>query len=133
VGEALVTIQEGDLAQGRAALEEVKQNQPFWYGDFYPLSPCTLGPEAFLAYQFHRSDLDAGIVLAFRRSQCPYPVLQTGLRALKPETTYRVDFIDETHASQRRTMMGSELGSDFELRLPQRATSLLVRYAKRGT
>jgi hypothetical protein len=30
-------------------------------------------------------------------------------------------------------MMGSELGSDFELRLPKRGTSLLVRYAKRGT
>jgi alpha-galactosidase len=117
----------------RAALEEVKQNQRFWYGDFYPLGPCTLGPEALVAYQFHRSDLDAGIVLAFRRSQCPYPVLQTGLRGLKPETSYRVDFIGETHASQRRTMMGRELGSDFELRLPQRGTSLLVRYGRRAT
>lgn len=118
------------MTSARAALEEVKLNRKFWYGDFYPLTPCTLGPAALIAYQFHRADLDAGIVLAFRRAECPYPVLQTGLHALHPETAYQVDFIDEAHASQRRSLTGQELMSDFELRLPKRGASLLVRYAK---
>ena len=116
----------------RAALAEVKESQKYWYGDFYPLTPCLLGPGALIAWQLHRSDLDAGIVLAFRRSECPYPVLQTGLHGLNPEATYLVDFLDEARASQRRTMTGKELSSEFELRLPKRGTSLLIRYRRPG-
>ena len=115
-------------SSARDAIGEIKQNQKFWYGDFYPLTSCALGPEALLAYQFHRSDLNAGIVLAFRRGQCPYPVLQTTLRGLEPGTTYQIELIDETRHQQVRVMKGKDLASDFELRLPQRATSLLVRY-----
>jgi alpha-galactosidase len=112
----------------RAAIAEVKENQKFWYGDFYPLTPCTVGPGALLAYQFHRSDLNAGMVLAFRRSECPYPVLQTTLRGLDPKASYQVEFIDEARVKQERVVSGKDMTSNFELRLPKRATSLLVRY-----
>jgi alpha-galactosidase len=112
----------------RAALAEVKENQKYWYGDFYPLTPCALGPGALIAWQFHRSDLNAGIVLAFRRGECPYPVLQTGLRGLNPQATYRVDFFDEARAKQQRTLTGQQLMNNFELRLANRGASLLVRY-----
>jgi len=53
------------LDEARAALAEVKENQKYWYGDFYPLTRAAVGPEAFIAWQLHRADLDAGIVLAF--------------------------------------------------------------------
>jgi len=71
----------------RAALQEVKENQKFWYGDFYPLTPCVLGAGALIAYQFHRSDLDSSVVLAFRRAECSNSVLQASLRALRPDST----------------------------------------------
>ncbi len=112
----------------RAALAEVKQNQKFWYGDFYPLSPCTLGSGALIAYQFHRSDLDSGVVLAFRRADCPYPVLQASLRALRPAATYRVEFSDDSRTKTQRDLLGNELMAEFELRLPTRGSSLLLRY-----
>ena len=60
-----------------------------------------------IAYQLHRSDLDSGIVLAFRRSECPYPALQTGLRGLNAEATYLVKFIDEKRASRQQTVTGT--------------------------
>jgi alpha-galactosidase len=116
------------LASARAALAEVKENQKYWYGDFYPLTPCQLGPGALLAWQLHRSDLDAGIVLAFRRAECPYPVLQTALHGLRPGASYTVEFIDEARASRRQRLTGKALMSDVELRLPKRGSSLLVRY-----
>lgn len=116
------------LETARSALAEVKENQKYWYGDFYPLSPCVPGPGALIAYQFHRGDLNAGIVLAFRRAQCPYPVLQASLHALDPGQSYRVEFIDESYAKQQRTITGKELMTEFELRLPLRGTSLLLRY-----
>jgi len=131
-----VICQFGFLDQGfsvkaaREALAEVKANQKFWYGDFYPLSDCVLGPKALIAYQLHRSDLDAGLVLAFRRRECPYPVLQAGLHGLNGSAVYALEFIDDSHARQERTVSGKDLESDFELCLPRRGTSLLVRYRR---
>jgi len=116
------------IDQARAALAEVKENQKYWYGDFYPLTRAVTGLDSLTAWQLHRADLNAGIVLAFRRSECPYPVLQTGLHGLKAGTRYSVEFIDEERKVEKRSMTGQELASDFELRLPKRGTSLLVRY-----
>ncbi len=112
----------------RRALDEVKENQKFWYGDFYPLTECTLGPGAFIAWQLHRSDLNSGLVLAFRHKECPYPVLQAGLHGLNPQTTYLVDLFEEGAPSQQRTLTGRQLMGVFELRVAKRGTSLLVRY-----
>jgi hypothetical protein len=106
----------------------VKENQKYWYGDFYPLTPSTLGPGTLIAWQLHRSDLKAGIVLAFRHSECPYPVLQTGLRGLNPNASYLVDIIDEARVKQQRTMTGKQLMTNLELRMSKRGASLLVRY-----
>jgi hypothetical protein len=116
------------VTEARAALAEVKENQKFWYGDFYPLTRASISNDTLAAWQLHRADLDAGIVLAFRRSECPYPVLQTGLRGLTPVRRYLVEFSDENRQRTHRTMTGRELVSDFELRLPQRGASLVVRY-----
>jgi hypothetical protein len=119
------------FASARAALTEVKENQKYWYGDFYPLTPCTLGPGALIAWELHRSDLNAGIVLAFRHSECPYPILQTGLRGLNPQAAYRVDYFEEGRPSHHRTLTGSQLMTNLELRMSRRGTSLLVRYKAR--
>ncbi len=84
-----------------------------------------------VAWQLHRADLDAGIVLAFRRGECPYPILETGLHGLKSAKRYEVESSDETRKILRRTMTGQELRSNLELRVPQRGTSLLLRYEAR--
>ncbi len=116
------------FSAARAALAEVKENEKYWYGDFYPLTPCTLGPSALIANQLHRSDLNAGIVLAFRHSECPYPVLQVGLRGLSARASYVVNFFEEGRPNQQRTLTGGQLINSFELRMSQRGSSLLVRY-----
>ncbi len=112
----------------REALAEVKENQKYWYGDFTPLTPYTQGSQALMAYQLHRPDLNAGIVLAFRRADCPYPVVQASLHGLHPEKTYRVTFIDEKRETKQKNIRGKELMAEFELRIPGKSQSLLVRY-----
>lgn len=46
-----------------------------YYGDYYPLTPYSRANDVWIAWQFHRSELDTGMVQAFRegtvRSQ-PY-------------------------------------------------------------
>ena len=118
------------MDEARAAIAEVKANQKFWYGDFYPLTRAGIAPDAFVAWQLHRADLDAGIVLAFRRGDCPYPALQADLRGLNPDGSYSVEFIDEARTVQTKTMAGRELMSELELRIPKKASSLLIRYQR---
>jgi alpha-galactosidase len=117
-----------DMTAARSALEEVKANRKFWYGDFYPLTPPGTGPGAMAAWQLHRPDLNAGIVLAFRRSGCPYSAMQVGLRGLDAAVDYTVDIIDEARRAEKLVVSGQALTNAYELRLPVKGASLLVRY-----
>lgn len=118
-----------DLAQ--ATIAEVKDNQAYWYGDFYPLMNCSTTPDHWIAYQFHRPDLDAGIVLVFRRGQSAYPAIAVNLRALRAEGRYEVQFIDDERNTVTRELSGQELMSDYELRLAKKGSSLLLRYREK--
>jgi alpha-galactosidase len=120
------------LAKARACIREMTDNRPYWTGDYYPLTPWTMDADRWMAWQLHRSDLDAGIVLAFRHKDSPYSTLQVELRGLKPAQAYRVQFIDDQHQVADKTLTGRDL-SALELRLPARHSSLLVRYAARQT
>ena len=44
------------------------------------------------------------------------------------QAAYRVDFFEEGRPNQQRTLTGSQLMNNFELRMSRRGTSLLVRY-----
>ena len=117
------------VEQASSAVAEIKANQKYWYGDFYALTSAGSGADRWAAWQLHRADLDSGIVLAFRRADCPYPVLQTGLRAVDATKRYTVEFIDEDWRTEKAERTGAQLRADFELRMPRRGTSLLIRYA----
>ena len=117
-------------AKARACIHEITDNRPYWTGDYYPLTPWTLDADRWMAWQLHRADQDAGIVLAFRHKDSPYSTLQVELRGLKPAQKYRVQFIDDQHHVTSRNLSGRDL-SVLELRLPARHTSLLVRYIAR--
>ena len=85
-----------------------------------------------IAWQLHRSDLNAGIVLAFRHKECPFPVLQAGLHGLDPRASYRLDVFEEGRTNHLRTLTGRQLMSNFELRMSKRGTSLLLRYKEQS-
>ena len=57
-------------------------------GDFYPLTECSLSEQAWSAVQFHRPDIEEGLVAAFRRPASPYETASFPLRALDPEVEY---------------------------------------------
>jgi alpha-galactosidase len=115
------------LNEARTCIAEINENRKYWTGDYYPLTPWTMSPDLWLAWQLHRADLDEGIILAFRHQDSPYSSLQVSLRGLKPDQLYAVTFIDEEHHSVSKTMTGKQL-TELELRIPARHQSLLVRY-----
>ena len=112
----------------RQAVAEVKENQKYFYGDYYPLTGCSTDPDQFVAYQVHRPDLKAGLVLAFRRARCKVFGLSAALGGLRPESTYEVEFIDEARHKTRTRMSGRTLATDLPLLIREPGASLLVRY-----
>ncbi|MBI2433212.1 MAG: alpha-galactosidase, partial [Candidatus Hydrogenedentes bacterium] len=119
-------------AEAQRLITEARKNTAYWYGDFYLLTSPTTAPDQFMAWQLHRPDLDAGIVLAFRRRECNYLGLILGLRQLQSAKQYSVRIESESGAATEHVMSGEELMSDFALRLNEYETSLLVRYAVSG-
>ncbi len=120
------------IETARQAVAEVKENQKYFYGDFYPLSECSTDPTQFLAYQVHRADLRAGLVLAFRRAKCNVSAIRVALGGIEPEAECRVELFDEQRKKTSKTMSGRTLATDLALIIPQRGASLLVRYRETG-
>jgi hypothetical protein len=80
-----------------------------------------------MAVQYHRPDLDEGMVLVFRRAESPYPMAEVSLRGLDGSGRYEVSS-DRTGERAGRT--GTELMRRFEITLPQRYSSDLIVYRR---
>ena len=107
-------------AAAKEAVAEVRENQKYFYGDYYPLTGCSAEPDRFVAYQVHRPDLDAGLVLAFRRAKCNVPGIQVSLGGLRPERDYDVEFSDERRHKTTQRLSGRVLGKDLPLSIAER-------------
>ena len=115
------------VAQAQRLIDEFKRLRPYFYGDFYPLTPHSVSDDDWMAYQFHRPDLNQGMMLAFRRPECPYIEANLKLRGLRlhPETHYELHF-EDTNA--RRTFTGEELAAGIAFTIEEAPGSLLVTY-----
>ncbi|MBN2022871.1 MAG: alpha-galactosidase [Pirellulales bacterium] len=79
---------------------------PCYFGDYYPLTPYNLAPDAWIAWQFDRPEEGDGLVQAFRRPECVYESARLQLRGLDPDATYDVQNLDERGVTK---MTGKEL------------------------
>lgn len=116
------------IEQAQAMLVETKADQKFWYGDFYPLTAQSTATDAWAAYQMHRADLDAGVVIVFRRETSNYTGLAVQLKGLTAGKTYALDILDDAGGVETRQVSAEELMAGFELRLAKKGSSQLVRY-----
>ncbi|MBL9135319.1 MAG: alpha-galactosidase [Verrucomicrobiales bacterium] len=102
--------------------------QPYFLGDYYPLTPYSRAKEAWIAWQFDRPDLGGGVVQAFRRDDAKDATLRCRLRGLSPQANYRVTDLDKT---DRRVVSGRELQeSGIEITLSDRPAAAVITYTK---
>ncbi len=114
---------------GRNMINEAKENRKYWLGDFYSLTPPSKSLEQFVVYQFHRSDLKEGIIYAFRRPNCEYLGLIVVPRGISPSAEYVLEFVDDSLKRATRKVKGEKLLKEgLELRLPNKRSSLIIRY-----
>jgi alpha-galactosidase len=78
----------------KKAYDEWRRTAPLMLGDYYPLTGYSLASDVWMAWQFHRTDLGAGMVQVFRRPQSPYESARFKLHGLDPAARYEVENLD---------------------------------------
>jgi alpha-galactosidase len=95
-----------DYASMRRLFKQWREISPFYYGDYYPLTKCNADKNAWIAWQFNDPEKNAGVVQAFRRSDCIYEAARLKLRGLDPKVRYQLTQLDPPSQSE---MAGEEL------------------------
>lgn len=113
----------------RKMLEDQRRARQFWYGDLYPLTSCSTAPDAWIALQLHRPDLNAGVILAFRRAASPIAAAELRLGGILPGREYTFEDADSRATWNVAGSALSEAGLRFEM--PQPRSSRLVFYTGR--
>ena len=119
-----------DFDKANAALREYRDVREYFLGDYYPITGYSQSEDAWMAWQFHRADLNAGLVQVFRR---PDSICESGritLQGLEPGTEYQVENLDSHEASALRGRELSEKG--LLLALPERPMSAVLVYKSNG-
>ncbi len=114
-----------DRELAAARIREFKALRHLTVGDFYPLLPYTLEADQWIGYQFHREDLDEGLMLVFRREKSPYAAVDVALRGLTPKRLYELTFAD---GGPPRRATGEELARSLRITIDRSPGSSLIRY-----
>jgi alpha-galactosidase len=97
-------------------------------GAWYPLLPYSRGLADWTGAQYHRTDLDEGMLLVFRRADSPYRIADAALRGLKADSRYEV--VSDA-AGVLGTFTGSELSKGLQVTLPEKHSSDLILYRRK--
>jgi alpha-galactosidase len=114
-----------DIALGERLLKRYREIRHLLIDAWYPLLPYSRDPRAWTGMQFHRSDLNEGLLLVFRHGQSAYRTAELALRGLDPEVRY--DLVSD-RTGQLGTSKGSELMARLQVSLPRKPESDLIVY-----
>ncbi len=104
-----------------------KKVRPYMLGDFHPLLPHKSDNNLWFGYQFHRSDLDGGMAVLFRREKNLEPEKSVQLKGIHTQSSYEISF---EGSENRRLVKGEEL-ADFKVKMPEAPSSLILYYQKK--
>jgi len=83
-----------DYADMRRFMVEWRRVIPYYWGDFYPLTPYSLEETVWMAWQFDSPEKGEGLVQAFRRDKSPEQARVFKLRGLDPKRNYSLRNFD---------------------------------------
>ncbi len=116
-----------DYARLRELTAQLRRVQPAYYGDYYPLTPHSMAQDAWMAWQFHRSDDGEGVIQAFRRAEAPGDSLLLRPEGLRPRVRYEMENLD----GGREVRTGRQWMSDgLVVRLAEPASAAVFVYRR---
>jgi alpha-galactosidase len=125
----------------RAEIARYKRMRPYYYGDYYPILPCSASADCvttpntehsaafeWAAWQFHRSQQGDGMVQAFRRDRSDDSMRPLRLRGLDPAAMYEISNVDQ---GTPRTVSGAELMQQgLQIEIPEKPGAAVIFYRK---
>jgi alpha-galactosidase len=114
-----------DLQRTEKLVSRYRELRHLLIGAWYSLLPYSRELTDWTASQYHRPDLDEGIILVFRRPESSVETVELSLHGLNSEATYELNY-DSTGLKKR--MNGSELMKRFQVTIPEKHQSELILY-----
>jgi alpha-galactosidase len=113
----------------RAQLEAFREIQPYYYGDFYPLTAHSTAHDAWAAYQLDRPEQGDGVVVAYRRAASPFATARFPLPSLDAGAVYEVTDVDRGAVTTVPASVLREEG--ITVRMDRAPQSAVLRYRRR--
>lgn len=113
----------------RKMLGELNQVRDLFLGDFYPLLAYSPSEDVWAAWQFDRSDLKAGVVLAFRRAASPFAEARLNLKGLDLNAVYTLTNFDV--AGSTETTGKQLMESGLPIAIKDRPGAVVIVYKKK--
>jgi alpha-galactosidase len=127
----------------RNMVAELKLMRPYYYGDYYPILPCSLNSDCITdptkehsaafewsAWQFNRPESGDGMIQAFRRDQNGETAMKIVLRGLNPATMYEVINLDTNLPMKASGKDLMQSGLPVEIRAKRGAALILYKEAR---
>jgi alpha-galactosidase len=125
----------------RNMVAQLKLVRPYYYGDYYPLLPCSANSDCttdpskersaafeWAAWQFNRPEQGDGMVQAFRRDEDEEPTKDLRLRGLDPTATYEITNLDTKTPT---TVSGSDLMQQgLHVEIKEKRGAAIIVYKK---
>ncbi|MFQ6040489.1 MAG: alpha-galactosidase, partial [Candidatus Poribacteria bacterium] len=116
-----------DFQRGKKLLDRYREIRHLLIGAWYPLLPYSRNPTDWMASQYHRPDLDEGMILIFRRPDSPYRTAEVSLGGLDAEATYELSC---DSSGEKTRAHGADLMKKFPVTLKTEHQSELIVYRK---
>ena len=110
------------------AVQEFHSVKHLYSGDFQPLGSYSTEASQWMAWQFHREDLEEGLVQAFRRQDSPQATATYHLRGLESDAEYTITDFDRPQPRRMTGRMLMEQG--LSITLAAKPAAALVTYRK---
>ena len=113
----------------KSSIDEYKEVQPYFYGDFYPLLEYSSTLDSWSIWQLDRPDLKSGVVMMLRRSKSPFASANLPLHAIDPTSEYEVEVRLSLDKVPPKRMTGKDF-LNLVVAVPDQPGSALVFYKK---
>jgi alpha-galactosidase len=114
----------------RGLFGQWRKYSSYLLGDYYPLTTYNTSRDVWLAWQFHRTDLGAGLIQAFRRPESAYEVARLKLSGLEPAATYSVVDLDDPGECE---MTGRKLMDEgLAIAIKDQPGAALITYSRKA-
>jgi alpha-galactosidase len=124
----------------RTMVEQLKRARPYFYGDYYPILPCSSNSDCgenpdleqsadfeWAAWQWNRPDKGDGMVQAFRRDKNGQPERSLILRGLDVNSDYQIADVDAKNLKVVSGKVLMETGMQVEIPEPRGAALLFYQ------